>query len=129
MSKLGKADVKGAVDRAVKDVKITDIHTHLYAPCFGKLLLWGVDELITYHYLIAEVFRHVEIPYETYWKMSKKEQADLIWKTLFIENSPYSEACRGVGEVYCRGCDHGLCSTRDSHWWPRYRMALSSRIA
>ena len=32
-----------------------------------------VDELITYHYLIAEVFRHVEIPYETYWKMSKKE--------------------------------------------------------
>ena len=96
MSKVGKAELEGAVDRAMKDVRITDIHTHLYAPCFGDLLLWGVDELITYHYLIAEVFRHVEIPYEAYWKMSKKEQADLIWKTLFIENSPYSEACRGV---------------------------------
>src|SRR5688572_24842888 len=38
------------------------------------LLLWGIDELITYHYLIAEVFRVVpatKLPYEQFWKMSK----------------------------------------------------------
>ena len=40
--------------------------------------------------------------------MSKKEQADLIWKTLFIDNSPYSEACRGVLTVLNKlGLDTG----------------------
>jgi hypothetical protein len=79
--------------------KITDIHTHLYAPCFGDLLAWGVDELLTYHYLIAEFFRQSDLPYEAFWKMSKREQADVIWKTLFIDTSPLSEATRGVVTV------------------------------
>jgi len=88
--------LRKAVDKAVQEVKIIDVHTHLYTPCFGDLLLWGVDELLTYHYLVAETFRWIDMPYEDFWKLSKKEQADLIWKTLFVENSPYSEACRGV---------------------------------
>src|SRR5205085_6193902 len=61
--------------------------------------LWGIDELLTYHYLVAEVFRVVrpsELPYERFWGMSKREQADHIWKHLFIERAPISEACRGV---------------------------------
>jgi hypothetical protein len=92
-------DVRGAVDRAIARTKITDIHTHLYAPCFGEMLAWGVDELLTYHYLIAEFFRQSDLPYEAFWKMSKREQADAIWKTLFIEASPLSEATRGVVTV------------------------------
>ena len=28
--------------------------------------------------------------------MSKSEQADHIWKHLFIERTPISEACRGI---------------------------------
>ena len=32
-----------------------DIHTHLYEAAFGELLLWGIDELLIYHYLVAEV--------------------------------------------------------------------------
>lgn len=84
------------VNRIVGEVRITDVHTHLYPPAFNGLLLWGVDELLTYHYLIAETMRWVDLPYEKFWQMSKREQADLIWQTLFIENTPYSEACRGV---------------------------------
>jgi hypothetical protein len=63
------------------------------------LLLWGVDELVTYHYLVAEVFRVVpatKLPYEQFWKMPKQSQADHIWQHLFVENAPLSEACRGV---------------------------------
>ena len=45
--------LRDAVRTAVNSVKITDIHTHLYSGSFGDLLLWGVDELLTYHYLIA----------------------------------------------------------------------------
>ena len=58
-----------------------------------------MDELLTYHYLVAEVYRVVpatKLPYEQFWKMTKTQQADHIWKHLFIERSPISEACRGV---------------------------------
>ena len=104
----GVEELRAVVDTAVTEVKITDVHTHLYAPCFGDMLLWGVDELLTYHYLVAEVFRWVDMPYQDFWNMSKKEQADLIWKTLFIDNSPYSEACRGVLTVLNKlGLDTG----------------------
>jgi hypothetical protein len=37
-----------------------------------------------------------KLPYEQFWRMSKAEQADHIWKHLFVERSPISEACRGV---------------------------------
>lgn len=80
----------------VAKMPVRDIHTHLYDPAFGPLLLWGIDELLTYHYLVAEAFRYLDTPYETFWAASQAEQADLIWQKLFIENSPISEACRGV---------------------------------
>lgn len=32
----------------------------------------------------------------SYWSLSKKERADAIWQALFVENSPVSEATRGV---------------------------------
>ena len=101
------------VTEAVQSTPVVDLHTHLYTPAFGTplagagdapadpkgLLLWGIDEILTYHYLVAEVFRVVppsKLPYEQFWKMSKTDQADHIWKNLFIERSPVSEACRGV---------------------------------
>ncbi|HYR83997.1 MAG TPA: glucuronate isomerase, partial [Terriglobia bacterium] len=70
--------------------------THLFAPAFGKLGLWGIDELLTYHYLEAEFFRSSDTRPEEYWSLSKREQADVIWRTLFVENTPVSEATRGV---------------------------------
>jgi hypothetical protein len=90
------SELRKHLDRALKQVRITDIHTHLYSPCFGGFLLRGVDELLTYHYLVAETFRHVEMSYGDFFAMAKKEQADLVWKTLFVDRSPLSEATRGV---------------------------------
>ena len=93
---ITEENLQKTVEQIVQSMKVTDIHTHLYAPVFGDILLWGFDELVTYHYLIAETMRWVDISYDQYWQMSKVEQADLIWQTLFVENTPYSEACRGV---------------------------------
>lgn len=73
-----------------------DMHTHLFAPEFGGLGLWGIDQLLTYHYLEAELFRSASIRPEQYWKMASAQRADLVWKTLFVENNPISEATRGV---------------------------------
>jgi hypothetical protein len=112
MEKLSRERIGPTVHDALQKQSIVDMHTHTYPPAFGTpvpnasgqadpkgLLLWGVDELLTYHYLVAEVYRVVpatRLPYERFWQMSKTEQADHIWKHLFIERSPISEACRGV---------------------------------
>ncbi len=87
-----------AVRRAVDQATITDIHTHLFPPSHGDLLLWGIDELLTYHYLVAELFTvaPADLTYEAFWAMDKAAQADQVWKHLFIEASPISEARRGV---------------------------------
>ncbi len=98
----GVEAMREAVARIVNETPVTDLHTHLYAPAFGDLLLWGVDEVLIYHYLIAEAMRASGLPYGDFWAMSKEEQAAFIWRTLFIERTPYSEACRGVVTVLKR---------------------------
>lgn len=89
-------ELKTYVKKAVQETTVTDMHTHLFAPSYKRLLLYGIDEQLTYHYLAAEVLRHSSLSYDHYWSMSTSEQASYIWKTLFLEHSPYSEACRGV---------------------------------
>src|SRR5689334_18492678 len=84
------------IEDLVMTTPAVDIHTHLYDPAFKSLLLWGIDDLLVYHYLVAEVFRYLDLPYEKFWSLSKTAQADLIWDALFLKHSPISEACRGV---------------------------------
>jgi hypothetical protein len=94
-----KAALRRLVEGTVNRTPVIDLHTHLYAPEFGSLGLSGIDELLTYHYLIAETFRSSGVSYEGFWRLSKTEQADLVWRTLFVENTPLSEATRGVVTV------------------------------
>ncbi len=84
------------LERVVSSTPVIDIHTHLYDPLMGGLLLSGIDELLVYHYLAAEAFRHLDVPPETFFTLSKSDQADRIWHELFVAHSPVSEACRGV---------------------------------
>ena len=89
-------DLRETVLDVVATTPVYDIHTHLYDPAFGELLLWGIDELLVYHYLIAEGFRQFDLGYDDFWALSKTQQADAIWQALFIDRSPISESCRGV---------------------------------
>ena len=91
-----RPDIARWVDEAVGDTPVYDLHTHLYPPAFGRLMLWGIDEQLTYHYLIGESVRASGIAYDAFWRMNRQQQADFIWKTLFVERAPLSEACRGV---------------------------------
>jgi len=93
---LNGTQISSAVHEALSTIPFIDIHTHLFAPGFGKLCLWGIEELLTYHYLEAEFFRSSSVTPEQYWTLPKSVQADLIWRTLFVENTPISEATRGV---------------------------------
>src|SRR5258708_36840676 len=93
------AQISPAVEDVLAATPFIDIHTHLFAPSFGKLGLWGIDELVTYHYLEAEFFRSSHTQPEEYFALSKTQQANAIWRALFVENTPVSESTRGVVAV------------------------------
>ncbi|MGD8452794.1 MAG: glucuronate isomerase [Phycisphaerae bacterium] len=89
--------IRQQVDRSLTRTPIVDIHTHIYSEAFGDLLLWGIDELLTYHYLVAELFRYrPDLTYADFWAQPKAKQAELIWDELFVRHTPLSEATRGV---------------------------------
>ena len=88
------------VTNIINDTAVADIHTHLYSEAFGELMLWGVDELLTYHYLAPELLRlRPDLRPQDYFKLGKKEQAELVWQEIFVTHTPLSEAARGVVTV------------------------------
>ncbi|WP_164762941.1 MULTISPECIES: glucuronate isomerase [Paenibacillus] len=126
MTSIGQqaSSVRATVMRLARTMPVTDMHTHLYAPQFGDLLLWGIDELLIYHYLISESFRWSDEDYDAFWSKSKKEQADFIWQHLFLDHSPVSEAASGVVSVL-----HQLGLPVASRNLDDYRQAFADRTA
>lgn len=85
--------VKECVDKC----KIIDLHSHLFPQSFDDLYLIGIDNLLTYHYLVSELFIvWNDLSPSKFYKLSKECQANIIWEELFIKRSPLSEACKGV---------------------------------
>jgi hypothetical protein len=92
-------ELRREVDHVVTTTRVVDVHTHVFPPEFGAMCLSGIDDLLTYHYLIAETFRSASVSYVCFWKMNKAERADLVWQTLFVDNTPLSEATRGIVSI------------------------------
>ena len=121
--------LKREVAEVVRTTPFIDVHTHLLAPQFGEMSLFGIDELLTYHYLIVETFRSNEIKPEQFWRMNMSEQADLVWKTLFVQNTPISEATRGVVTVLSAlGLDAGTADLSEARAFFRSRK-LSEHVS
>lgn len=104
------------VEQAVALAPVVDLHTHLFSPQFEALNLWGVDEILTYHYLVAETLRaRPSTSPEEFFARSKAEQADFVWKTLFVERPPLSEATLGVLTIFrAFGIDPAAPDLRDA---------------
>jgi hypothetical protein len=92
-------DVRAQVKRVVAATPVFDMHTHLFPPEFGALNKCGIENLLTYHYLIAEVMRATDVQPAAFHAMPQAAQADLIWEALFVRSTPLSEATRGVVAV------------------------------
>lgn len=96
---LEHKDIDAVVKRIVMETSAVDIHTHLFPVEHGQNFhLWGIDELLTYHYLVSEMFMVApgHISHDYFFSLPKTKQADLVWKLLFVERSPLSEAQIGV---------------------------------
>ncbi len=92
------SELRREVELAIR-TPVIDVHTHVFPPEFDGLFLHGIDDLLTYHYLIAETFRSTDLLPARFWGMTKVERADLVWQTLFVENTPLSEAARGIVSI------------------------------
>src|SRR3984893_16990977 len=123
------AQLRRDVVEVVETTPVIDIHTHLLAPQFGEASLFGIDQLLTYHYLVAETFRSSDVTKEQFWRMNTIEQADLVWKTLFVQNTPISEATRGVVTVLSAlGLDAGAADLSEARAFFRSRK-LSEHVS
>ena len=105
MSLKTHEDIARCVRKVVDETPVLDVHTHIYPPSFGGLLLWGIDELITYHYLVAEAFRRIPPEYDAFYARSKREQVnDLI--------SPARNVAAPFWRLRRRACSSGIrCGT------------------
>ena len=111
------------VHACVQDAPVFDMHSHLFAPCFGELLRTSLDETITYHYLVEETVLQTGMSPAAYWAMEKPRQAELIWKTLFVDRMPVSESCRTMLAMFARD---GLDLNRtDYDYYRDYYAGLS----
>eukprot|EP00756_Hemistasia_phaeocysticola_P013073 Hpha_TRINITY_DN15249_c3_g3::TRINITY_DN15249_c3_g3_i1::g.64999::m.64999 len=86
------------IEEKMRSVEVIDVHTHLFPPSHGDLMLWGIDELLTYHYLVSEFFMVApsSLTHAAFFAKPKAEQAALVWEYLFVQRLPVSEAQRGV---------------------------------
>lgn len=84
------------IRRTLIQTAITDVHTHLFDPCFGSKTLSGLDELLTYPSLVLEALRYKRLNPAQFQAMSKAAQAETVWQSLFVENTPLSHATRSL---------------------------------
>jgi hypothetical protein len=56
-----KEKLRQQVELAVYRTPAIDVHTHVHPPEFDGLYLSGIDDLLTYHYLIAETLRSSDL--------------------------------------------------------------------
>lgn len=122
---VDRGNLQIVLGEVLDSVPITDIHTHIYPAEFKELSLWGIDELLTYHYLVAEFFRFSDMDYDDFYNLPKSRQAELVWATLFVDNSPVSEATRGVLTILDKlGLD---VASRDLQSYRAYFAAMDRR--
>ena len=93
---MTEGQLRSIITAEVKGAAVFDMHTHLYAPEFRGFLLWGIDELLTYHYLAAEALATDPMPPDKFYAMPKEAQAQHVWDALFVKHSPLSESTRGI---------------------------------
>ena len=56
-----KEQLRQQVEITVNRTPAIDVHTHVHPPAFNGLFLSGIDDLLTYHYLIAESLRSSDV--------------------------------------------------------------------
>jgi len=84
------------IRRTLIQTPITDVHTHLYDPCFAGLNRSGLDDLLVQPDLVVETCRVLGRPLGDFQALPTAQQAAQIWQSLFVDNSPLSDSTRAI---------------------------------
>ncbi len=84
------------IRRILIQTPITDIQTNLFDPAFTGLTRSGLDELLTVPELVGQTLRTQRFDPVQFSQADKSVQAATVWKTLFIDQTPISDATRSV---------------------------------
>ncbi|MCP4588764.1 hypothetical protein [Pseudoalteromonas sp.] len=95
-SVIEMSEVGSTVNDVISNTPIIDIHTHLFPESFTQFSLSGIEDLLTYHYLMVEALSITGMDPEIYFSMEKKQQAKFVWDNLFVLRTPISEAAKGI---------------------------------
>ncbi|MDQ2084873.1 glucuronate isomerase [Herbivorax sp. ANBcel31] len=97
---VNRQNINKVTEDLINSVYITDIHTHLFSQCFESMFLYGIEELLTYHYLVAEAMRYTDMDYKNFYDMDKDKQAEFVWNILFVKNTPLSEPAKSIITIF-----------------------------
>lgn len=103
-------ETKNMIWAVAHETPAADVRTFLKPPAVGadRVPASGVDHLLTSPAILVEFFRRrppaagdgtadIETTHEAYVKsLTQPELADIVWRQLFVDNPPISEACRTV---------------------------------
>tara|TARA_B100000686_G_scaffold352165_1_gene453210 strand:+ start:2555 stop:3751 length:1197 start_codon:yes stop_codon:yes gene_type:complete len=93
-------DYKKLISKYLKDTinstSIFDCHTHLFPPEHKNYYLSGLENILNYHYLIAELLTIAGTSTKEFYSLEHSKRANLIWDELFQKRTPMSESCKGV---------------------------------
>ena len=78
---------KNSILKIINEVKITDVHTHLFPWNDKRYFLSGLNELLNYHYLTAEFLSSSGTNPKKFFKFSKSKRAELVWNFLFVNRT------------------------------------------
>mmetsp|Transcript_58313 Transcript_58313/g.103599 ORF Transcript_58313/g.103599 Transcript_58313/m.103599 type:complete len:949 (+) Transcript_58313:80-2926(+) len=94
---LDERHLEEAVKQEVEAAEAIDVHTHLFPASHGETLMeYGIDAMLTYHYLVSEYLAKSSESPQDFFRYSRSRQAEHVWEGLFVKASPLSEPCRGV---------------------------------
>ena len=119
MSPPTAPEISTWVTDALASTPVYDLHTHLYPAGFGPFMLWGIDELLTYHYLIAEIDpRLADSVREVLGDDPADSRRSSSGRRSSSSRAPISEACRGVvTALHKLGLDLSSKSLSDYREW------------
>jgi hypothetical protein len=90
------SDWQYQIRRILIQTPITDIQTNLFDPAFTGMTRSGLDELLTVPELVGQTIRTQRFDPTEFARAAKDVQAATVWKTLFVDQTPMSDATRAV---------------------------------
>ncbi len=93
---LSLSELESTVREVVAGARVVDASTRLRPPVLGSGRSAGIDDLLDEPALAAEAIRSRGIAPQRFWNLSRERRCEFIWKELFVEGAPISNASRGV---------------------------------